>query len=128
MSSEIPAELKFAKSHEWLRLDGEVGTVGISDHAQQELTDIVFVELPEVGATFGAGDEIATVESVKTASPIYTPVGGEVIEVNTALEDNPAKVNDEPYEGGWFFKLRLSNASEADALLDAGQYKAQIGS
>jgi glycine cleavage system H protein len=126
MSSEIPAELKFAESHEWLRVEGDVATVGISDHAQQELTDIVYVELPEVGAVFSAKDECATVESVKTASPIYAPAGGEVIEINPDLDAEPGKVNTEPYTGGWFFKLRLSDAAEADALLGAEQYKTQI--
>lgn len=127
MSSQIPADLRYAESHEWVRIADGVATVGITDHAQQELTDIVFVELPEAGASLSAGDQCAVVESVKTASDIYTPVSGEVIEVNSALESEPALVNSSPYENGWFFKLRVSDASEAEKLKSPEDYAAQIG-
>lgn len=125
--SNIPAELKYAKSHEWVRVSGDVATVGITDHAQHELTDVVFVELPEPGRKLKGGESCAVVESVKTASDIYSPVSGEVIEVNKTVVDNPALVNTEPYAGGWFFKIRLSNPTELNALLNPGQYAAQIG-
>jgi len=124
--SHTPTELKYASSHEWARLedDGTV-TVGISDHAQGALGDVVFVELPELGTVFAAGDEAGVVESVKAASDIYAPVGGEVIEVNTALEDEPEMVNSEPYNEGWFFKLQPSDTDELEALLSAGEYQQQ---
>lgn len=127
MSTQVPADLKYAKSHEWLRVAGDVATVGITDHAQHELTDVVFVELPAVGRKVKAGEACAVVESVKTASDIYSPASGEVTEVNKAVADNPALVNTEPYAGGWFFKLKLANAAEAGALLTPDAYKAQIG-
>ena len=124
--SHTPAELKYASSHEWARLeeDGTV-TVGISDHAQNALGDVVFVELPEPGATLAAGDEAGVVESVKAASDIYAPVGGEVIAINEALEDAPETVNTDPYADGWFFKLKVSDASELDGMLSAEDYDAQ---
>jgi glycine cleavage system H protein len=124
--SNVPADLKYAKSHEWVRVSGDTATVGITDHAQHELTDIVFVELPEVGKKVKAGDPCAVVESVKTASDIYSPVSGEVVEVNKAVVDNPALANSEPHGAGWFFKIKLSNPSELNALLSPEQYKAQI--
>ena len=124
--SNVPADLKYAKSHEWVRVTGDTAEVGISDHAQQELTDVVFVELPEVGRKVKAGEACAVVESVKTASDIYSPVSGEVIEVNKAAADDPALVNREPFSGGWFFKIKLSNAAELGSLLTADNYKAQI--
>ncbi len=125
--SNIPADLRFAESHEWARLeaDGSV-TVGISDHAQQALGDVVFVELAEVGKVFAAGDAAGVVESVKAASDIYAPIGGEVIEVNEELADSPEQLNEEPY-GAWIFKLKPSNPAELDKLLDAAGYKAAIG-
>ena len=125
--SNIPAELRFAESHEWTRLetDGSV-TVGISDHAQQALGDVVFVELAEVGKVFAAGDAAGVVESVKAASDIYAPIGGEVIAVNEELADSPEQLNEEPY-GAWIFKLKPSNPAELDKLLDAAGYKAAIG-
>jgi glycine cleavage system H protein len=125
--SNIPADLKYAKSHEWVRVTGDIGTIGITDHAQHELTDVVFVELPQPGRTLKAGEACAVVESVKTASDIYSPVSGEITEVNKAVVDNPALVNSDPYGGGWFFKLRLSNPTELNGLLGPEQYKAQIG-
>ncbi len=127
MSSQIPEDLKYAKSHEWIRIEGDTGTVGISDHAQQELTDIVFVELPEVGRQLTAGEACAVVESVKTASDIYAPVSGEVTEINGELDSNPGLVNSEPFGGGWFFKLKLSKTAELDALQDSAAYRQQIG-
>ncbi|HYQ50020.1 MAG TPA: glycine cleavage system protein GcvH [Pseudomonas sp.] len=125
--SNIPADLRFAESHEWARLesDGTV-TVGISDHAQQALGDVVFVELAEVGKVFAAGDAAGVVESVKAASDIYAPVGGEVVAVNEALADSPEQLNEEPYSA-WIFKLKPSNPAELDKLLDAAGYKAAIG-
>lgn len=122
--SQIPADLRYAASHEWARLeaDGSV-TVGISDHAQEALGDVVFIELPDVGKTLAAGDQAGVVESVKAASDIYAPVGGEVIAVNEALADAPEQVNGEPY-GAWFFKLKPQDAAELDRLLDAEGYRA----
>ncbi|HYE31059.1 MAG TPA: glycine cleavage system protein GcvH [Methylomirabilota bacterium] len=124
--SNIPSELKYAKTHEWVRIAGEHATVGITDHAQHELTDVVFVELPSIGRKLKAGEACAVVESVKTASDIYSPVSGEIVEINQAVVDNPALVNTEPYAGGWFFKLRMDNPAEANALLAADAYKSQV--
>ncbi len=124
--SNTPAELKYASSHEWARLeeDGTV-TVGISDHAQDALGDVVFVELPDTGAQVAAGDEVAVVESVKAASDIYAPVAGEVIAINDALEDAPETINSDPYQDGWFFKLQPNDADELGKLLSAEAYDAQ---
>ena len=122
----VPADLKYAKSHEWVRVEGDVAVVGITDHAQHELTDIVFCEVPAVGKAFKAGDAAAVVESVKTASDIYTPISGEVVEVNTALADNPALVNEDAFGKGWFFKVKLSAPAELDGLLTPEAYEAQI--
>src|SRR5205823_11179281 len=122
----VPADLKYAKSHEWVRVAGDTATIGITDHAQHELTDVVFVELPELHKTFKAGDACAVVESVKTASDVYSPVSGEVIEVNKALVDNPALVNTDPYAGGWFYKIKLSQPADLDSLMTPAQYTAQI--
>jgi glycine cleavage system H protein len=124
--ANIPSDLKYAKSHEWVRVADGSATIGITDHAQHELTDVVFVELPAVGRKVKAGEACAVVESVKTASDIYSPVGGEVTEVNRAVVENPALVNSEPYGGGWFFKLKLANPGEVNGLLSAEQYQAQI--
>ncbi|TAK93269.1 MAG: glycine cleavage system protein GcvH [Verrucomicrobia bacterium] len=125
--SNVPSDLKYAKSHEWVRVAGDVATVGISDHAQHELTDIVFVELPSVGRKVKAGEACAVVESVKTASDIYSPVSGEITEVNKAAADDPALVNREPFAGGWFFKIKLSAPAELNSLLTPEAYQAQIG-
>ncbi len=125
--SNVPSDLKYAKSHEWVRVAGDVATVGISDHAQHELTDIVFVELPSVGRQVKAGEACAVVESVKTASDIYSPVSGEVTKVNQAAADDPALVNREPFAGGWFYKIKLSAPAELNSLLTPEAYKAQIG-
>ena len=110
----IPEDLQYTKSHEWVRIEGDTATIGITDHAQDELGDVVFVELPEEGDTFDAGESFGTVESVKAVSDLYTPVGGEVVEVNSTLEDAPEKINDDPYGEGWIVKLRTTD--EADLL------------
>jgi len=125
--SNIPAELRYASSHEWTRLesDGTV-TVGITDHAQDLLGDVVLVECPDVGRQVSAGEECAVVESVKAASDIYAPISGEVIAVNEALTDSPELVNSEPYGAAWFFKIKPSDVSELDKLLDADAYGAAI--
>jgi glycine cleavage system H protein len=125
--SNVPSDLKYTKSHEWVRVSGDTATVGITDHAQHELTDIVFVELPDIGKKFKSGDACAVVESVKTASDIYSPVSGEILETNKTVVDNPALVNTGPYAGGWFFKIKLSNPVELNALLSPDQYQSQIG-
>jgi glycine cleavage system H protein len=116
----VPEELQYTRSHEWVRTEGDTATVGITDYAQDELGDIVFVELPEEGATFGAGDSFGTVESVKAVSDIYAPVGGEVVEVNEALNDSPEKINEDPYGDGWIIKLRVSDEGN---LLSASDYE-----
>jgi len=125
--TNVPAELKYAKTHEWVRLTGDTATVGITDHAQHELTDVVFVELPAVGRQVQSGEACAVVESVKTASDMYSPVSGQIVEVNKAAADNPALVNTEPYGGGWFFKIKLANPAELNNLLSPQSYQAQIG-
>ena len=124
--AKVPSDLKYAKSHEWVRVNGDVATVGITDHAQHELTDVVFVELPDVGRKIKAGEACAVVESVKTASDLYSPLSGEITEVNQAVVDDPALVNSEPYEDGWFFRIKLSNPAELKALQSPAQYKVQI--
>jgi glycine cleavage system H protein len=124
--ANVPADLKYAKSHEWVRVDGDVATVGITDHAQHELTDIVFCEVPAAGKSVKAGDACAVVESVKTASDIYSPVSGQVVESNKALGDNPALVNQDPHGQGWFFKVKLSAPGELAALMTPEQYAKQI--
>jgi len=125
--SNVPADLKYTKSHEWVRVNGDTAVVGITEHAQQELTDVVFVELPAVGRQVKAGEACAVVESVKTASDIYSPVGGQIVEANKAVADNPALVNSEPYGSGWFYKIRLNDPAELDKLLSPEAYKKQIG-
>jgi glycine cleavage system H protein len=116
----VPEELQYTKSHEWVRTEDDTATVGITDYAQEELGDIVFVELPEEGATFEAGDSFGTVESVKAVSDIYSPVGGEVVEVNETLNDSPEKINEDPYGDGWIIKLRTSGEGD---LLSASDYE-----
>ena len=125
--SEFPAELKYANSHEWARLESDgIVVVGITDHAQDALGDIVFIELPESGADVDAGAEIAVGESVKAASDIYSPVSGEVVEVNSALEDEPELVNGSPYEDGWLFTVRVNSSDDFSNLLDAEGYQALV--
>jgi glycine cleavage system H protein len=118
------SEIRFSKDHEWVRFDGDVATIGISDHAQTALGDVVFVELPEVGREVEAGEACAVVESVKAASDIYAPVAGRIVEVNAALSDNPGLVNAEPLGEGWFFRIEPKDAAEADALMDETAYAA----
>lgn len=122
----VPENLRYAESHEWVLIEGDTGTVGITDHAQAELTDIVFAEPPAVGKTFRAGEVAAVVESVKAASDIYTPVSGEIIARNPVIEENPALLNTDPFGEGWIFKIRLSDPAEAAALKDPAAYSAQI--
>jgi glycine cleavage system H protein len=116
----VPGDLQYTRTHEWVRREGATATVGITDHAQDELGDVVFVELPEEGATFGAGDAFGTIESVKAVSDLYAPVGGEVVEVNSALDDVPEKVNEDPYGDGWIVRLRVSGEGD---LLSAAEYE-----
>ncbi len=120
------AELRFTNDHEWLSVDGDIATVGISDYAQEQLGDVVFVELPEVGKGFKQGDEAAVIESVKAAAELYAPVDGEVVEVNAALTDDPAKVNAAAMSDGWFLKLRLANRTQFDGLMDEDAYRAFV--
>ncbi|MEI9864086.1 MAG: glycine cleavage system protein GcvH [Limisphaerales bacterium] len=118
--SNIPSDLKFTKSHEWVRVSGDTAAIGITDHAQSELTDVVFVELPEVGRKVKAGEACAVVESVKTASDIYSPLSGEIVELNKPVTDNPALVNTEPYAGGWFFKNQIEQSRRTERAALAG--------
>jgi len=124
--SDVPTDLRYANSHEWVNVEGGTATIGISDHAQEELTELVFIELPEVGSQLTAGDPCAVVESVKTASDIYSPVSGQVIEINDALDTEPGTINEDPYGDGWFFKVRLSNLEEIDDLLSDKDYAEQV--
>ncbi len=123
---EIPETLRYSSSHEWTRQDDGTVTVGITDYAQDQLGDVVFVELPNVGTTVKAGDAVAVVESVKTASDIYAPVSGEVVAVNSSLDDNPEQINASPYDAGWIFKLRPNDPADVDRLLDAEAYMATL--
>ena len=116
----VPGDLQYTKTHEWLRREGDTATVGITDHAQDELGDVVFIELPEEGASFGAGDAFGTIESVKAVSDLYAPVGGKVVEVNEALNDAPEKINEDPYGEGWIIRLRVSGDGN---LLSAEEYE-----
>jgi len=123
MSDEVRNDLKYTETHEWLKLNGDKARVGITDHAQSELTDVVFVELPEIGKKVTKGDELCVVESVKSVSEIYSPVSGKVVSVNKALEDSPETVNSSPYEDGWLVEIEVSDKSEIDSLHDADSYK-----
>ena len=122
------SERKYTEDHEWILVEGDIASVGISDHAQEQLGDVVYIDLPEKGAELAQGAEAATVESVKAASEIYAPVSGEVVEVNAALNDDPAIVNSDPYGDGWFFKLKLADAGELDKLMDENAYKEYVES
>ena len=125
--SNVPAELKYSKEHEWLRKEADGSyTVGITEHAQELLGDMVFVDLPEVGSVVAAGDDCAVAESVKAASDIYAPIGGEIVAVNETLSDSPELVNSEPYGEGWIFKIKASDEAEVDALLSATEYQALL--
>ena len=118
--------LRFTRDHEWLRIDGDVATVGITHHAQEQLGDLVFIELPAAGSDYGKGAVAAAVESVKAASDVYAPVSGKVVEVNQAITGDPALVNSDPMGSGWFFRIRIADRSELDALLDEATYEAQL--
>lgn len=122
----VPTDLKYTRTHEWVRLEGDVATIGITDHAQSELGDIVFVELPTVGRAVQSGDSLGTIESVKTVSDVYSPIAGEVTEVNSALAGQPELVNSDAYTGGWLFKVKVANPDEVAALLDAAAYSQTI--
>lgn len=119
--------LKFTQDHEWIRVEGDTGTVGITDFAQEELGDLVYVELPEIGKHFSQGNEAAVIESVKAAADLKAPVSGTITQVNSSLTEEPGKVNADPMGAGWFFKIKLANASELDALLDVAAYEALVG-
>ncbi len=121
-----PADYRYTKEHEWIKLDGGIGTVGITDYAQHELGDVVFVELPKVGAKLKAGQSFGTVESVKAVSEIYSPASGEVTEVNSALSDTPEKINQDPHRAAWLIKLKLADQKEITGLMDAAAYEAYI--
>jgi glycine cleavage system H protein len=124
----VPEQLRYTKDHEWIRVEGDVGTVGITDHAQEELGDIVYVELPKVGAALEQSASFGSVESVKAVSDIYSPVAGEVTEANAALADAPEKVNDDPYGQGWIMKLRLTTPQQVESLMTAAQYEEYVKS
>ena len=124
--SEVPAELKFLSTHEWVLVEDGVATVGVSDHAQELLGDLVYVELPEVGSTVAAGDSVGVIESVKAASDTYAPIAGEIIEVNEDLEDAPERINVDPYGHGWMYKMSIEDAEELENLLDAEAYSESI--
>jgi glycine cleavage system H protein len=121
--SNVPENLHYSKDHEWIRVEGEVGTVGITDHAQDSLGDVVYVELPKPGDTFAAHETFGSVESVKAVSELFIPVGGEVVEVNESLQDEPEKVNSDPYGDGWMVRIRLTEPGEVDSLLNAAEYE-----
>ena len=126
--ANVPEGFYYSKDHEWLRVEGETGTVGITDHAQHSLGDVVYVELPKPGETFAAHDTFGSVESVKAVSELFLPVAGEVTEVNESLTDEPEKVNTDPYGDGWMLRVKLSNRGEVDSLLSAAEYEDYIGS
>jgi glycine cleavage system H protein len=123
---EIPEELKYTDSHEWVRIEGDTATIGITDYAQEELGDVVYVELPDVGANFEAGDEAAGVESTKAHSDIYAPLTGEIVAVNEELEEDSALINTNPYTEGWIYKLKIMDDAEMDTLMDAETYKQHV--
>lgn len=123
----VPTDLRYCTSHEWVRLEGDIATIGISDHAQNELTDVVFVELPTMEREVDPGDPTAVVESVKAASDIYAPIGGKVVEVNPDVEADPSLVNTDPYGQGWIFKLKVKDTAAVEGLMDSVAYEAHIG-
>ena len=125
--SEIPAELLYTKEHEWIRMDGDIATIGITDHAQDALTDIVYIELPEEGEMLDDMGEFAIVESVKSASPIFAPLAGEITAVNMDLEDTPELMNSSPYGDGWIVKMKLSNPDDVSTLMSADDYRSMLG-
>jgi len=121
--SNIPENLRYTKDHEWIKVDGDVASIGITDYAQHSLGDVVYVDLPRVGDTFGTHEAFGSVESVKAVSEIFTPVAGEVVDVNESLNDSPDKVNSDPYGDSWFVKIKMANAGEADAMLSGEEYE-----
>lgn len=121
-----PEDNRYAKSHEYVHIEGNIGTIGITDYAQKELGDVVFVELPQVGSELEAGDELGSIESVKAVSELFVPVSGEVVEINEALADNPALVNTDPWGDGWMVRIKISDATEADELMSAEEYEEYI--
>jgi len=121
--ANVPEDLHYSKDHEWIRVEGNVGTIGITDHAQNSLGDVVYVELPKVAESFSAHEAFGSVESVKAVSEIFTPVGGEITGVNESLQDEPEKVNNDPYGEGWMIRIRMSNPGEVDSLLNAAEYE-----
>jgi glycine cleavage system H protein len=123
----IPDDRKYTQDHEWVQVEGEIGTIGITDHAASELGDIVYVDLPDVGAEFSAGDSVGSIESVKAVADLFLPVSGEVVEINEALDGDPAQVNSSPLDDGWMLKVRLADPSEVDSLLDAAAYEDLLG-
>tara|TARA_B100001939_G_scaffold304301_1_gene282535 strand:+ start:75 stop:458 length:384 start_codon:yes stop_codon:yes gene_type:complete len=125
--SEVPAELRYTPEHEWIRVEGDQAIIGVTDYAQDALTDVVWVELPEVGMSVGAMESCGSVESVKSVSEIYAPIAGEVTEANESLEDAPEQINQDPYGDGWIWKMTISDAGELDSLLDASAYSELIG-
>ena len=124
---QVPEKLKYSNDHEWIAVDGDVATIGITDYAQGELGDLVFVELPDIGSDAEQGESFVTVEAVKAVSDLFAPVSGEVVEINEALADDPEVVNKDPYGDGWMIKIKLSDAGELDTLLDATAYKELVG-
>jgi len=123
----IPDDRNYTQEHEWVQIEGDVGIVGVTDHAAGELGDIVYVDLPEVGAEFSAGDSVGSIESVKAVADLYLPVSGEIVEINDALDGDPALVNNSPLDDGWMFKVKLADPSELDSLLDAASYEELLG-
>lgn len=123
----IPSELKYTEEHEWVKMDGDIATVGVTDHAQEELSDIVFVELPDLERVVEEKEQCAVVESVKAASDIYAPVSGTIVEVNTGLEEEPSNINEDPYGAGWLFKVRVDDMEIVEGLLTADDYEEHIG-
>jgi glycine cleavage system H protein len=121
--ANVPEDLHYSKDHEWIRVEGDIGTIGITDHAQDSLGDVVYVELPKAGESFAAHESFGSVESVKAVSEIFTPVGGEITEVNESLQDEPEKVNTDPYGEGWMIRVRMTNSGEVDSLLNAAEYE-----
>jgi glycine cleavage system H protein len=126
MASEIREDLRYTETHEWVRVNGDIAIVGITDHAQSELTDIVFVELPEIGKQIARGEELCVVESVKSVSEIYAPIGGVVVAVNEELNDSPELINENPYDDGWLVEIELENKDDIQELLDSEAYKKQL--
>lgn len=123
----IPDDRKYSQEHEWVQVDGDTGVVGVTDHAASELGDIVYVDLPDVGAEFSAGDSVGSIESVKAVADLYSPVSGEIVEINEALDGDPAQVNSSPMDDGWLFKIKLSDPGELESLLDAAGYEDLLG-